>query len=875
MNPLISLIPSTVPANEPEAELFAATQLKAAGYDLTMRACKSVLLKKHWPSKSKKGTGAGFPDILLHISGMQKPVCVWENKSPSEPASTALAEAKFYIEGLRKALPNEPGLPFIAAGFNGTNLLLAMFTNSGNWVPIKYNGAELRDAFPIAEYVGIGISASGEFTAKNGSSTAQDLRTLLPKLKNLYRNIPTLSSGRTPIDFTVAILTLKLIVEQHPDWGTWSEMPRFSPGSASLDHAIGERLSTYAKRVTGDVSLNGKYGDIFAFHEKSDTLEIAFAFEEVLNTIPKGLGNFVKLFELLDQLPPLTGADFDIFGEVYQAIGDEATKKKLGEFFTGRHIISSVIPILFSRTGFDTSFSAIESKKIADLSCGTGGFLTETLRLVRRQHSPTSEEVKNFAKSAFYGYDISHANASRARVNMYFAGDGFCSIKGGFDSLADYALAEFPPSGFDLIETNPPYGPSSYGRLEEAFLMRIVKALKSGSGWALVVLPTGLLENPRAAKLRFALLNQAVITDLISLPKHAFAPYTQQRTAIAVFRRRKKALVSASGSWEELIKAAGEETISMFIVDNDGFANSDKRYPTDKRSPSGEWLHNDLAPWTDGQGLKHESKLYSAAIKGIAPTNPVNELGEPLEPKYGVFRVSELAQPQRGVAFLPDIPLRTDLHSIKLSEWLNRVAAVDAYSKGDDIILPHSFADEIAFLLDHQLEVPKSSLRPETKLKDQFQTIKKGNQGLTEATIYKSFDPKGLPVYGGGGSRPRFRAKRDLKRLSGEQATIFKAPAIVVSMDGSSGRIQVIETGEFFCNHHGAVLLPKSGLDLYSFAQVAEPALKRLASNQGSSATLTKPALEGLKLRLLKGDAEMKVSAARRLLMRLALLTGR
>lgn len=109
MTSLVSLVPDALPNNEAEAEVFAMTQLKAAGYELTMRACKSKLLKKHWPSKSKAAKGAGYPDILLHLEGMEKPICVWENKGPHETAATALAEAKFYIEGLRAALPQEPG----------------------------------------------------------------------------------------------------------------------------------------------------------------------------------------------------------------------------------------------------------------------------------------------------------------------------------------------------------------------------------------------------------------------------------------------------------------------------------------------------------------------------------------------------------------------------------------------------------------------------------------------------------------------------------------------------------------------------------------------------------------------------------------------
>jgi hypothetical protein len=716
----VSLMRFKAPAslrNEPEVEVYAVSQLKKAGYDVTLRKCKSTKLNKNWPSKSKKAAGCGYPDILLYLNDMDNPICVWENKAPSEPAADGLEDAKFYIEGLRRALPQEPALPCIAAGFNGKELRVALYNNDGKWVTLKADGQEIRNEFPGALYLSAGINAQGVFTARSGSATASDLRALLPKLKTVYRNIPALASGRVPIDFTVALLTLKLILEQHPDWGAWREQPRLSPGSESLDHAIGERIETLTSRILHDAILKEKYGDIFVFHEKSDTLEIAFSFFEILGKIRKGTGHFEKLFTLLDQLPPLRDADFDIFGEVYQAIGDEATKKKLGEFFTGRHIIAGVLPILFHRAGVDKTFQSLRNKKLADIACGTGGFLTEMLRLARKLHNIGDAQLKTYAKKAFFGYDLSHANASRARVNMYFAGDGFSDIRGGFDSIATESLKAFASSGFDLIATNPPYGNSAYGRTETAFLSQALSILKRGTGWGCIVLPTGILENPRSSQVRFELLNKAQVTDVISLPKHAFAPYTQQRTAILIFRRRKNDLVASDGTWEELLEACTHERISMFIVDNDGYANSDLRYPTDRVHSNGSWLHNDLSDWVDTRGVRRSSKLYDALIHGQEPKNAVSETGEPLLRKYGAFSPRDLADKQRGIALLPDIPLRSNVRALALSEWEQRVDAVIAYSRGKAVALPQSFKDEVAFLLDHTISLPASSLEKKKKVK--------------------------------------------------------------------------------------------------------------------------------------------------------------
>lgn len=234
MTSLVSFAKAKKFENEPEVEVFAVTQLQSAGYELTLRQCKSALLKKHWPSKAKTAKGSGYPDLLLHLKGMEKPVCVWENKGPKESAILALSEAQFYVEGLRKALPTEPGLPSLAAGYNGKTLLLSYLNNDGKWVPIKVDGSELRDAFPKAALVAGGISAQGLFTAVSGSASAQDLRGVLAKLKTAYRIIPALASGRAPIDFTVALLTLKLVIEQNPDWVAGVICPDFPPARNQL-----------------------------------------------------------------------------------------------------------------------------------------------------------------------------------------------------------------------------------------------------------------------------------------------------------------------------------------------------------------------------------------------------------------------------------------------------------------------------------------------------------------------------------------------------------------------------------------------------------------------------------------------------------------
>lgn len=830
--------------------------LRKLGYIVTQFKSNITNIDKAWPSK--KGGGTGEPDIIVFTQGLKRPICVWENKNRSVSVTQALDEAKYYIEGLRKAIPNEPSLPRIAVGFNGEELLLSYYNNNGKWISLKMNGEVIKDCFPCPGVLENGASSEGVLYSLDSAATNKELRGILNELKTIYRTIAVLSSGRRPIDFTIALITIKMLVEQNPDWGTWADQPVLAAGAESIDHSVAERLNVLYGRVHSNDEYKRKYGDIFDFKEHTDTDEIAFSFVNTIDAIPKGQRHFERLYKCLDKLPPLRNVDFDIFSEVYQFIGDEATKKKLGQFFTGRHIISGVLPIFFEKSGLINSFETITSKKIADIACGTGGFLTETFRFVKRCFPCESLDMKSFAEQSFFGYDISQANASRARVNMYFAGDGFSHIEGNVDSLQK-KLHKAPSKGFDIILTNPPYGQSSYGRAEEAFLKKTIELLKPGEGWGLIILPVGTLENSRSAQARFNLLKNACVSCVISLPKHAFAPYTLQRTAIVIFRKRKTPIKTENNNWQELLRYIGEETIGMYIVDNDGYANSDKRYPTDRKNENGKWLHNDLSPWIDKTGLYNNSSIFDALISGIQPSDCFNEFGQQTGEKYAEVRLKNmLVESDDSVHLIPDRFLRPSIHKRSIQEFEQMCSMIISIwtDMSKEKYLITGLIPEIEKALLLAVEYDTHTYTVNQTVEDLF-LIKKGNSGFTEEIIYRNYDSNGMPVYGGGASAPRFRVTKETRTKSNKRIGVFCGPAIIVSLDGSSGSMHVINSGEFCVNHHGVVLIPYDPyLDLDWFAQQCEQEIKSLATNKSGSATLTIPKLANFPMLVPLGAEE-------------------
>ncbi|WP_420595296.1 restriction endonuclease subunit S [Deinococcus sp.] len=118
--------------------------------------------------------------------------------------------------------------------------------------------------------------------------------------------------------------------------------------------------------------------------------------------------------------------------------------------------------------------------------------------------------------------------------------------------------------------------------------------------------------------------------------------------------------------------------------------------------------------------------------------------------------------------------------------------------------------------------------------------LKKGNTGLTESIIYNFFDNEGLPVFGGGSEETKYKISKDSLTNKGKSVDVYSSPAVVVSMDGSSGSMQVPPYEYFTANHHAMIMIPfDSSLELFWIKQELEQKLKNLASNKGASATLT------------------------------------
>ena len=230
-------------------------------------------------------------------------------------------------------------------------------------------------------------------------------------------------------------------------------------------------------------------------------------------------------------------------------------------------------------------FLCIKVALVTDPACGTGGFLTESFKVLRsnfEKNGTFDTDAKDFlAQRCFYGVDVRDENISRTRLNMFLVGDGHTHM------YSDNSLKPSKEIGkavlkktYKYVITNPPYGTGtikaktdviSTNRTEIAFICKVIELLKP-SGKACVITPDGVLENPSYKKLRKEILEKCEVYAIVSLPKFAFAPYTKEKTYALFLKRRASTVTKIQ-----------ETPVWMYIIDNDGLANSDKRFPTKLR----------------------------------------------------------------------------------------------------------------------------------------------------------------------------------------------------------------------------------------------------------------------------------------------------
>jgi len=274
----------------------------------------------------------------------------------------------------------------------------------------------------------------------------------------------------------------------------------------------------------------------------------------------------------------LIEAERDSVADAFETFIDHALKGGQGQFFTPRNVVRMMVDILDPN----------DEDYIIDPSCGSGGFLVETLRYIwrkldsegERYHwnaANLKEEKMEVALNKICGIDKDYFLSKVAKAYMAILGDGksgiFCE-----DSLdlptnwQDKTKIKIGAGKFSVLLTNPPFGSKIPVRGEEKlkqyelaykwtknnktgewvkgkikdkespqvlFIERDVQLL-ADYGRMAIVLPDGVFGNDTFGYIRHWLKSQGRVLAVIDVPVETFQPNTSTKTSILIFQKLPK-----------------------------------------------------------------------------------------------------------------------------------------------------------------------------------------------------------------------------------------------------------------------------------------------------------------------------------------------
>jgi len=289
------------------------------------------------------------------------------------------------------------------------------------------------------------------------------------------------------------------------------------------------------------------------------------------------------IFEVVSILQDvsLTKTDLDAKGRAFEKFLGKVFRGELGQFFTPREIIEFMVKFV------DVDYKDI----VIDPACGSGGFLLYSIKHVMDKaikeygENASKEIVWNFSHRNIFGIEINDRIARIAMMDMVIHDDGHTNIECN-DALLPYENFDprrnIKPNKYDIVLTNPPFGARekrkeilklftlgrtlqgkvrNSQRKEILFVERCLELLKPGGKMG-IVLPDGILNNPKDTYVREFIVKRARILGVISLPVFAFVPFgSGMKTSLVFLQKLRK---------DEKVKW-GEYPIFLAIAENIGY----------------------------------------------------------------------------------------------------------------------------------------------------------------------------------------------------------------------------------------------------------------------------------------------------------------
>lgn len=407
-------------ANESEVESVFEEFLKDIGYgEIGNLFTKRVAKSKRDSFVSKTGNGNGYPDYIFYDDyNSEKIIAIGDVKKPDPKGGNnskyGISDCiDIYLKNYNKK--HKSNRIRICFSFDGFNFLIKYLNNKDEWVDIMIDNEPIT-TFPPHEML-VFVSRYGNiFTTSLKKDIEKEI--LEPYFAQCDAIFRTGKSSLSAIDKASEIsifIFLKIFSKDKYD----EEFIKYN--NCSVWEAIEKGNVTLINKTFKEF-LNGQYQNVFP-----DELI------KVDSQITKDLASVINnMFEKcsIDRMT-------DVKGNALEYYQKDSKDRKIGEFFTPRHIIEMINylvnpTITFKKNKLTNEYILDKNgnrqieyiEKIYDPTCGSGGFLISAFLTYIEKYSKYGVTNLDLKKDVIFGNELKDTTVMLTKLNMILLGDG-------------------------------------------------------------------------------------------------------------------------------------------------------------------------------------------------------------------------------------------------------------------------------------------------------------------------------------------------------------------------------------------------------------------------------------------------------------------